>query len=223
MMQSQKNVKNVLFDNTMNVFQTLSFYSPIIICVSIIVFSMFTITLEKAFVLFIWIFIITFIRIIVFKGFKNDANGGVPIPDICMTGLSQIFIPKDVTYSLYILTFTLMYFIVPMIMISVQKKVNVMNYGVLAFFISYIALDLFVKKSLACIPTLFSTLVIGDIISGLFLGGIVSGLIMYGTNLKTYLFINEMNSNKEVCSMPSKQTYRCNVFRNGELVSSSVN
>ncbi len=210
-------LQNVLFNNTMNIFNSLSFYSPLIICVSVVVFSMFTATMEKAFVFFMWIFVITFLRIIVFKGIgtKSQENN---IPDVCLTGLTQIFIPKDITYSTYILSFTLMYFLMPMIMLSNQSNTNAINYGVLAFFIAYIALDLFIKKSLSCIPAFFSTLVIGDILSGVFLGGIISGLIMYGTTLKSYLYINEINSNKEVCSMPSKQQFKCRVFKNGELV-----
>jgi len=210
-------LQNVLFNNTMNIFNSLTFYSPLIICVSVVVFSMFTATMEKAFVFFMWIFVITFLRIIVFKGIgtKSQENN---IPDVCLTGLTQIFIPKDITYSTYILSFTLMYFLMPMIMLSTQSKTNAINYGVLAFFIAYIGLDLFIKKSLSCIPKILSTLVIGDILSGVFLGGIISGLIMYGTTLKSYLYINEINSNKEVCSMPSKQQFKCRVFKNGELV-----
>lgn len=210
-------LQNVLFNNTMNIFNSLSFYSPLIICVSVVVFSMFTATMEKAFVFFMWIFVITFLRIIVFKGIGTTSQEN-KIPDVCLTGLTQIFIPKDITYSTYILSFTLMYFLMPMIMLSTQSKTNAINYGVLAFFIAYIGLDLFIKKSLSCIPKILSTLVIGDILSGVFLGGIISGLIMYGTTLKSYLYINEINSNKEVCSMPSKQQFKCRVFKNGELV-----
>lgn len=214
--------QNALFNNMMNIFNSLSFYSPIIICVSIVVFSMFTKTLEKAFVFFICIFIITFIRIIVFKGFKSNKEPIVEIPQICLTGLSELFIPKDVTYSTYILTFTLMYFVMPMILISSQNKINVINYGVLAFFIAYIMLDLFIKNSLSCIPGIISGLVLGNIVSGLFLGSLAA-VIMYGSNLKGYLYINEINSNKEVCSMPSKQQFKCSIYKNGELVGSSVN
>ena len=210
-------LQNVLFNNTMNIFNSLSFYSPLIICVSVVVFSMFTATMEKAFVFFMWIFVITFLRIIVFKGIGTKSQEN-KIPDVCLTGLTQIFIPKDITYSTYILSFTLMYFLMPMIMLSSQSNTNAINYGVLAFFITYIALDLSIKKSLSCIPALFSNLVIGDILSGVFLGSIISGLIMYGTTLKSYLYINEINSNKEVCSMPSKQQFKCRVFKNGELV-----
>ena len=208
-------LQNPLFINTMNIFNSLSFYSPIIICVSIIVFSMFTGSIEKALVFFLWIFIITFIRIIVFKGLKNPVR---EMQDVCSTGLSEIFIPKDVTYSTYILAFTMMYFIIPMIMVSTQNNINAINYRVLAFFIAYISLDLFIKNSYSCIPGIFSSVVIADILSGVFLGSVIAGLIMYGTTLKTYLFINEINTNKEVCSTPSKQQFRCSVYKDGTLI-----
>ena len=222
-MPAVNELQNALLNNTMNIFNSLSFYSPIIICVSIVVFSMFTSTMEKAFVFFVWIFIITFIRIIVFKGLSSGKDPVAEIPSICLTGLSELFIPKDVTYSTYILTFTMMYFITPMIMVSKQNNVNAINYGVLAFFIAYIILDLFIKSSLSCIPGFFSSLVIGDVLSGVFLGGVIAGLIMYGSTLKSYLYINEINTNKEVCSMPSKQQFRCSVYKDGTLVGSSVN
>jgi hypothetical protein len=204
---------NTLLNNTMSVFSSLSFYSPIIICFSIFLFSMFTGSMVKAFVLFVWIFIITFLRIIVLKGKQIDNQ----IPKICSTGLTEYFIPQDITYSTYLLTFIMMYFIAPMIMVSIQNNVNAMNYGVLAFFICYIALDLFIKNSYSCIQ-LFSRRVIGDILSGIFLGTFIAGILMYGSNLKSYLFINEINSNKEICSMPSKQQFKCNVYKDGTLV-----
>ena len=186
-------LQNALFDSTMNILNSLSFYSPIIICFSIVLFSMFTSTMEKAFVFFVWIFIITFIRIIVFKGFKSNSNSNqnvVPneMPNICLTGLSQLFIPQDITYSTYMLTFTMMYLITPMLMVSKQHNVNIINYCILGFFLAYIGLDLFIKNQLNCIK-LFSSLVIGDILSGLFLGAVISGIIMYGSTLKSYLYI----------------------------------
>lgn len=209
---------NPLLLNTMNIFYSLSFYSPIIICVSIVLFSMFTVTINKALFFFGWVFVITSLRIAVLKASGND-NQRKEIPIICSTGLSEIFIPKDVLYSTYLLTFTMMYFILPMFMISVQNNVNIINYGVLAFFICYIGLDIFIKNKLLCIPTeTFGKNVSGNILSGIFLGGLIAGIIMYGTQLKDYLYINEINSNKEVCSMPSKQQFKCKVYKDGTLV-----
>jgi hypothetical protein len=179
---------------------------------------MFTATMEKAFVFFVWIFIITFLRVIALSGRKANPD----IPAICNTGLTELFVVQDYTYSTYILTFTMMYFILPMVMVSKQSNMNSLNYGVLTFFIAYIVLDLFIKNSLSCIPGFFSSLVLTDILSGLFFGGVVV-VLMYSTNLKPYLYVNEINSNKEVCSMPSKQQFRCNVYKNGEIVGSSIN
>jgi hypothetical protein len=212
--------KNTVVGSSMNLLYSLSFYSPIITIISVLLFSIFTGSLVKATWYYLWIFVITFLRIILFKatGYSDQS-----IPDICSTGLTEIFIPKDVSYSTYLLSFTLMYFFLPMVLVSKQSNVNVINYGVLGFFIAYIVLDLFIKNTLHCIPSFFSKLVLGNIVSGLFLGGVIAGIFMYGSNLKGYLFINEINNNKEVCSMPSKQQFKCSVYKNGELVGSSIN
>jgi hypothetical protein len=200
-----------LYSRAMNVISSLSFYSPLIILSSVFIFSMFTATVGKFGWFLLWCFVITCVRWIVYK----------PLATLDPRSICNTFIPNDYTYSTYILTFTMMYFILPMIMVSSQSNTNAMNYGVLGLFISYITLDLFVKKSLLCIPAFFSSIVLTNIVAGLFLGAILS-LGMYSTTLKQYLYINEINSNREVCSTPSKQQFRCNVFKDGTLVSSSL-
>jgi len=213
--------KNTMLNNMLNGLNSLSFYAPIIICMSILLISMFTATMEKASVYFLWFFVITCIRILVFKMFP--IINLTQINPICLTGNMQMFIPSDVTYSIYILCFSLAYFLTPMVMLSNQTNTNAINYGVLAYFITYIGLDISVKYSLSCIESVFSSLVIGDIMSGLFLGALIAGPLMYGTKFNNYLYINEINTNKEVCSMPTKQQFKCSVYKNGELVGSSIN
>jgi hypothetical protein len=208
--------QNIYIMSFMNILNSLSFYSPIIICVGIVFFSILTSSMVKAFALFVCLFIVTCIRIVVIKiaGISNDI-----ISEDCLSAMSQ-YVPKDVTYSIYLLSFIMMYFIFPMFMISIQKNVNMVNYNVLAFFIFYIALDISVKTSLKCIPGIFSSPlpIMVNILGGVFLGGFIAGLIMYGSNLKSYLYINEINTNKEVCSMPSKQQFKCRVFKDGTLI-----
>ena len=196
----------------MNVISSLSFYSPLIILSSVFIFSMFTATVGKFGWFLLWCFVITCVRWIVYK----------PLATLDPRSICNTFIPNDYTYSTYILTFTMMSFILPMIMVSSQSNTNAMNYGVLGLFIAYITLDLFVKKSLLCIPAFFSSIVLTNIVAGLFLGAILS-LGMYSTTLKQYLYINEINSNREVCSTPSKQQFRCSLYKDGTLVSSSLN
>uniref|UniRef100_A0A6C0IRV9 Uncharacterized protein n=1 Tax=viral metagenome TaxID=1070528 RepID=A0A6C0IRV9_9ZZZZ len=208
-----------------NLIYSLSFYAPLIVTVSILIFSIFSSSLEKAGVYLLWIFVITFLRVIIMKLIQMSQKGTpLPvIPEVCLTGLTHIFIPQDITYSTYILCFTMFYLIMPMIMVSSQSHSDSMNYIVMAFFIAYILFDLFIKKTLACIPSLFSVSVFGDIISGCGLGALIAGPLMFGTSLRSLLYINELNSNKEVCSMASKQHFRCSVYKNGELVGSSMN
>jgi len=203
---------------------SLSFYAPLIMTTSILTFSMFSSSLEKGAVYLLWIFIITFLRIIVLRIIQSTQKTRVPVdplPAICSTGLTDIFIPNDITYSTYILSFTMFYFVMPMIMVSNEGNTNAMNYYVIGFFIAYIILDLFIKKTLSCVSSLFSVNIFADIVSGVGLGAVIAGPIMYGTTLRNYLFINEVNSNNEVCTMPTKQQFRCNVYKNGELVGST--
>ena len=59
-----------------------------------------------------------------------------------------------------------------------------------------------------------------NILLGVTVGTIIPVFFYLGNSSK-YLFFNEMSSNKEVCSMPSKQTFKCNVYKNGQLVGSA--
>lgn len=204
------------FSSLMNTIYSISLYAPLLTVTSMFLFGIFTNTISKVGIYFLWIFVITFIRVIVFKLTKNNASSN--LASICLTGQTNLFIPNDITYSTYILTFTLAYLFMPMILLSTQHKLNAINYKIIGFFIAYIILDLFIKQSLTCIPSMFTSSIFGDIISGLGLGAIISGTIMYGTSWKNYLFINEINDNKEVCSMPSKQKFKCSLYKNGELV-----
>jgi hypothetical protein len=96
---------------------------------------------------------------------------------------------------------------------------NSTNYLVVLFFIIYIVFDILVKLTNGCI--LHTTSLVGDIIGGGGLGAAIAALI-YFSPIQSYLFVNELNSNKEMCSMSSKQTFRCSVYKNGELISSST-
>ena len=97
---------------------------------------------------------------------------------------------------------------------------NNINYQVILFFLIYLIFDVLIKKSYNCIDFKSPTILIGDFFGGIGLG-VASVLIMNSTN-RNVLFINEIPSNKEICSMPSKQTFKCSVYKNGELVGSSA-
>jgi hypothetical protein len=41
---------------------------------------------------------------------------------------------------------------------------------------------------------------------------------MYSGGSSKHMFFNEVSSNKEICSMPKKQTFKCQVYKDGTLV-----
>lgn len=207
-------------ETTMSTMYSLAFYSPIIITIGIFMLSIFLGTIGKGLFYIFWLFIITALRILIMYIFR-DKNAIMPeIPQICNTGS---FLPNtNLTYSTYILSFTLFYLLTPMMLISSKNKVDAINYFALIFFIFYIIFDIFVKKSLNCISSIFSLKLFSDLLGGIILGVVISYGLMQ-SSLRNNLFINELMSNKQVCSMPSNQKFKCSVYKNGQLVSSSIN
>ena len=76
-----------------------------------------------------------------------------------------------------------------------------------------------VKITNGCISS--SVNIMGDVVAGGGLGAAISALI-YSSPISNYLFTNEVSSNNEVCSMPSKQTFKCSVYKNGELLTTTT-
>jgi hypothetical protein len=90
------------------------------------------------------------------------------------------------------------------------------NYWVFISLIVYFFLDIFIKLYKRCVIQM------GDLFLNILLGASSSALIvtlMYAGGSGKYLFFNEMSSDKDMCYQPSKQTFRCKMFKDGELIS----
>jgi hypothetical protein len=198
--------------NTVSIFAALSFYSPLIMVISIILFSIFSAAAYKGFVYLFFLFAATALRMIVMNVISCPQQKNV-LSNICDTGR---FLPyTNYTYSTYILVFSLVYFVTPMIIISKQNKMNSINYSVVIFFVSYICYDIGIKFYYKCIDA--SSGIIGDFLCGILLAAITVVALMASHNTNV-LFINEITSNKEICTRPSKQQFKCSVYKNGEVI-----
>ena len=116
------------------------------------------------------------------------------------------------TFSAFVFAFTIMYISFPMFS---NGDVNFWIFGGL---LSYFFLDIFIKLYKKCV------IKTSDLFLNVLLGLASSALIvtlMYAGGSSKFLFFNETSSTKEVCSVPSKQTFKCSLFRNGELISST--
>jgi hypothetical protein len=185
----------------------ISFFAPIIVTFGVLFFSLLANVIGKGCWYILLVLFATLIRLGIKSRFKDSDNYN----PICNTGN---FLPgNNATYSIFILCFTFVYFLGPMIIY------NNINYQIIIVFLTYIVFDILIKKSYDCVSFSSPNILLGDFFGGIGLG-IASILIMNSTN-KNVLFINEIPSNKEICSMPSKQTFKCSVYKNGELVSSS--
>lgn len=209
----------------LGVLAALSFYAPVFVTSAIMLFSLFSSAISKGMFYIFWVFVSSAVRILIMYALKDktsdkNGNGNEYRGDKCSNGVYLPFITS--TYSVFILAFTMCYFLIPMIILGISNKGITINYGVIGFFVAYIVLDVMTKLGAGCIDNALSGPVMYDLIGGSVLGGAISGTIN-ATGLKGMLFINEMLSNNQVCSKPSKQQFKCSVYKNGEIVSSSVN
>ena len=108
-----------------------------------------------------------------------------------------------------IMGFTIIYLLLPMI------SHHQVNYAMIATMLFLFGLNASVNISKQC-----------NKIDGIFLGalsGILLGMCWYGAfhsaGLDTLLYYPEMQSNNVICKRPSKQTFKCSVYKNGEIVS----
>jgi hypothetical protein len=108
-----------------------------------------------------------------------------------------------------VFAYTLAYLLVPMI---TNKYVN-QNIPTLVFFPILILFDLVwnVQNSCYSLWQLIASLILG----GLF--GWLWGFLILKTNNADLQYLTG-TPNGEVCSKPSKQTFRCKVYKNGQLI-----
>ena len=191
-----------------------TFYSPVIISIFIVTLSI-VFQNFKGFVYLLWLFLSTILRsfIIEHSGI-NLGNDNIFInqPNLCK--IVQYSKNANNTFSMFFISFSLVYICSPMFMN------NQINYLIFTIFLSYFVLDLIVRYYTKCIQNISS--VILDTMFGT-LCGVSSISIMYSTQTQKLLFFNETSNNNNVCSMPSKQMFKCSVYKNGQLISSTMN
>ena len=129
--------------------------------------------------------------------------------DITAGRLSPYNSPSPTTLFI---AFTAAYLIIPMYFNGQ------MNYPLTLFLLGMVVLDVTTQMRQKCTTG-----------AGAFLGiltGIVMGAAWYAVfraaGLQSLLFFGELTSNNVVCSRPSQQTFKCDVFKNGELITSQT-
>jgi hypothetical protein len=114
--------------------------------------------------------------------------------------------------SSLIIAFTVAYLVLPM------KYNNQMNYPALIFLLCLLGIDILTKVQNKC--TTYAGSVLGGLVGFLF--GTIWYIFFHGAGFDSLLYFDELRSDNVVCSRPSKQTFKCSVYKNGELISSNI-
>jgi hypothetical protein len=187
-----------------NIIVFLSFFSPLILA-TIVTSMSFMFQNFKGF-----IYLGFLIGCCVIRSYVYMVNGAQPIVNdrtIC----SSIQYSKygNPTFSAFVFAFTIMYLCLPMFSNGAP------NFWVFSSLLVYFFLDMFIKIYKKCVIKM------GDLFLNVLLGLSSAALIitlMYAGGSSKYLFFNEVSSNKDICYQPSKQNFKCQVFKDGTLV-----
>jgi hypothetical protein len=200
----------LMLDQPMNIIVFLMFYSPIIIVVFVLSMS-FLFKNFKGLIYLAFLIFLAFLRsqIISFTLGKDNKEVRSSVPICRMTQYSQY---GNAGFSIFVISFTLMYLCFPMF---INGDINYMVFGGL---LAYLIMDIAIRNTYKCITSLKN--IFFNVITGACIGSFIP-FLFYSMGGSGFMFFNEMSSNKEVCSMPKKQTFKCNVYKNGELVTTT--
>lgn len=197
---------------------TLVFFSPIILALMIAGMS-FVFQNSKGFIYLGYLFAVVLAREFwIYTYLTSNKKDGETIKPFVSSN-SKIcdyykFSPLgNSSFSLFVITFSIFYLCWPMFL---NKSVN---YFLLGGLIAYLLIDIVVRNSLKCFSGFKSIFV--NILAGFTCATIIT-VPMYSYGASKYLFFNEVSSDKEMCSMPTKQKFKCAVYKNGELIGNTT-
>jgi len=191
----------------MNLIVLLVFYSPVIVALGVLSMS-FIFQNFKGFIYLGFLVGVAVLRefLLMIFGAKTELNTN----RVC--NMAQYSKYGNSGFSVFILSFTVLYICLPMFLNGD------VNYWVFGGLLAYLLVDIGMRYAKACITTYTDILL--NVATGAFAGAAIPAMLYIGGSSK-YLFFNEISSNKEICSMPKKQQFKCNVYKNGELIAAN--
>jgi hypothetical protein len=190
-----------------NLMVFISVFSPIILAL-IIVSSSIVFGYEKGGVYLAFLLAASVLREVYY--YYNPPSSLSNTATICNAVRYGSVNSNSPLFSSFVFAFTLCYLAFPM------YSYNSANFPVFTSILVFLFFDLFVKLKNGCIVKYMDVLI--NILGGSTIALLITGLMMYGGSNK-FLFFNEVSSNKSVCSRPTEQTFKCSVYKNGELLS----
>lgn len=195
-----------LFDPT-NMLVFISVFSPVIL-ILIIVSSSIVFGYEKGMIYLGFLLASTVVREVYYH-YNSPPAANDDMHAICKSVRYGSSNSNSPLFSAFVFSFTIMYLAFPM------YNYGASNFPVFASLIVFLFFDLFVKLKNRCVLRTMDLFV--NVLGGSILALSIVSLMIHGGSGK-FLFFNEISSNKEICSRPAEQTFKCAVYKNGELI-----
>jgi hypothetical protein len=199
-----------------NFMLSLVFFSPMIIPISLCAISIAQQNVNCLFYLVTLLFSLMIRNYVIGTGgVKNTLV--TDSADIC-SAINYGSVNGNMTFSIFIIAYSIFYLYTPG-----YTPISQTNIGLLVLFILYGVLDIMIKKNLGCFQ--YKTVNFMGLFFNI-LGGSIAGYIwvtiIYTLNLTNYLYFNMLSSNAMTCSVPKQQTFKCTVYKNGQVMSTST-
>jgi len=190
-----------------NMIDVIVYYSPIILSFCVLIISVFYQT-YRGLVFFIFVTFFGIIRKILFSSIKVSKNSE-------KSGCSPFNVFQNTNtdgFTVFFITFVTGYIVAPMFIY------NIFNIYVIAFLGIYMVIVILFNQRDECsnITTSIYNVIYGIVSVALTI------IILISAGLSGTLFSEDLVSDATICSMPSKQTFKCTVYKNGEIISSST-
>ena len=199
-----------------NIFNFFSFMTPFLLVFFLVMISIFNMEI-KGFIYLAGLLMASIINIGCMNIIKSPAVdnhnplcGVLNFPFFGQSGSGERY--NSPSLNSVVLCFTIAYLLLPMIFN------NQMNFMVIITLVSLFIIDTICQIFNKCTDTAGTLL-------GSMLGFILGAgwyTLLYHSGNKKLLYFEEFQSNKVMCSRPRKQQFKCKVYKNGELVDSTV-
>jgi hypothetical protein len=193
-----------------NIFQFFSAIAPFLLSFLMVMISIFNSDI-KGLIYLLGILISFFLNILFQSIIKyNPASLGKPVSALC----KMFALPEPIggysspSFNSVMIGFTFIYLFIPMYLN------RVVNYPLIISILSIFVIDALSRLKGNC--TNAQGIILGGVL-GVLLGAIWYQLLAITDN-KRLLYYDEYISNKVACSRPEKSTYKCKVYKNGELL-----
>ena len=193
-----------------NIITILSFFSPIILMVLVLSHSIFSQNVKGLFYL-----VFAAIGLGIRSLFIQSQGGSIgPNENRGEKGYIRYGKYGNATLTIFLFAFTFVYLLVPMFVGGVT------NWLIILVLCIYICLDVGMKIVYSWINMSKDfTSILADFITGVFFGSFCL-YIMYLLHLEKYMYFGDEVNNGTICSRPQQQTFKCLVYKNGQLVQS---